>query len=66
MSLLLDAEKLRRKLEKLEAKRTERLKEVASDYDQKIAMAKDEAGPDVVCLPESAENLGPSERKAAE
>ncbi len=66
MSLLLEAEKLRRKLEKLEAKRAERLKEIAQDYDQKIAMARDEAGADVVCLLESAENLGPSERKAAE
>lgn len=66
-SLLLEAEKLRRKLEKLETKKKERLAEVAAEYDGKILNAKIEAGDDVLVLLESANNLGPAlAAKAAE
>lgn len=56
-SLLILADKLRIRLDKLEAKKRERLAEVAADYDHKIKREKELAGSDVVCLLESAGNL---------
>ncbi len=57
MSRLLDAEKLRRKLEKLSLKRTEKLASVEADYAEKVRAAKAEAGDEVCCLLDSAVNL---------
>lgn len=62
MSLLIEAERLRKKLEKLEQKKRDRLAEVAADYDAKIRAEKTRAGDEVCVLLDSAVNLG----KAAE
>lgn len=62
MSLLIEAERLRKKLEKLEQKKRDRLAEVAADYDAKIRAEKTQAGDEVCVLLDSAVNIG----KAAE
>lgn len=57
MSLLIEAEKLRRKLAKLEQKRLEATQALNDKFAQKRAMLITEAGPNVVVLLESADNL---------
>ncbi len=62
MSLLLEAEKLRRALEKAAKKRAEKLEALETEYHAKVKALKTEAGDEVCCLLDSATNLG----KAAE
>lgn len=57
MSILIEAEKLRRKLAKLEAKRLDATQALNDKFAQRRAMLLTEAGPNVVVLLESADNL---------
>lgn len=58
MSLLLDAEKLQRTIEKLEKKRDKRIEKARADCHAAILAARQAASTDVLCLLDSARNLG--------
>lgn len=57
MSILLDAEKLRRKLEKLDAKRVEAINAVNLKINEARAKLMSEAPPAVLALVHASENL---------
>ncbi len=57
MSLLLEAEKLRRGLEKAAKKRAEKIEKIEAEYSNKVNELQAQAGSEVCCLLESAENL---------
>ncbi len=66
MSLLLEAEKLSRAIAKAEAKRDKKIEAARQDCHDAIVELKNAASSEVLCLLESAQNLSPISKAAAE